>query len=77
LSVGQQQRVAAARALMGHPPLIIADEPTSALDEGHKDDFIRLLIGQAQAQGTSVVMVSHDTRLATHFHQSHALGGAP
>lgn len=77
LSVGQQQRVAAARALMGHPPLIIADEPTSALDEGHKDDFIRLLIGQAQAQGTSVVMVSHDTRLATHFHQSHALGVAP
>jgi putative ABC transport system ATP-binding protein len=78
LSVGQQQRVAAARALMGHPPLIIADEPTSALDEGHKDDFIRLLIGQAQAQGASVVMVSHDTRLATHFHQSHGLvpGGA-
>ena len=78
LSVGQQQRVAAARALMGNPPLIIADEPTSALDEGHKDDFIRLLIGQAQAQGASVVMVSHDTRLASHFHQSHGLvrGGA-
>ena len=79
LSVGQQQRVAAARALMGHPPLIIADEPTSALDEDNKDEFIRLLMDQARAQGASVVLVSHDARLASHFDQVHTLTawGAP
>ena len=79
LSVGQQQRVAAARALMGHPPLIIADEPTSALDADNKDEFIRLLMDQARAQGASVVLVSHDARLASHFDQVHTLTawGAP
>jgi putative ABC transport system ATP-binding protein len=73
LSVGQQQRVAAARALLGRPPLIIADEPTSALDEDNKDEFIRLLMDQAQAQGASVVLVSHDACLASHFDQVHTL----
>ncbi|MBM4299335.1 MAG: ATP-binding cassette domain-containing protein, partial [Deltaproteobacteria bacterium] len=43
LSVGQQQRVAAARALLGAPELIIADEPTSSLDEDHRESFLELL----------------------------------
>jgi putative ABC transport system ATP-binding protein len=64
LSVGQQQRVAAARALIGKPDLIIADEPTSALDEKHQSQFVQLLVKQAAQQNTAVLLVSHDPRLA-------------
>lgn len=67
LSVGQQQRVAAARALIGHPEIVIADEPTSALDENRRDVFMRLLIDQCERTGTALVFVSHDMRLATYF----------
>ncbi len=67
LSVGQQQRVAAARALIGHPELILADEPTSALDTDNRDRFIELLLTLAQRAGSSVIFVSHDQGLATHF----------
>lgn len=69
LSTGQQQRVAAARALIGAPPLILADEPTSALDTENRDRFIDLLLGQANTCGSSVVFVSHDPTLAHHFPQ--------
>ncbi|MGF2687772.1 ABC transporter ATP-binding protein [Marinobacter sp. DUT-3] len=67
LSVGQQQRVAAARALIGHPELILADEPTSALDTDNRDRFIELLLTLAHRAGSSVIFVSHDQGLATHF----------
>ncbi len=67
LSVGQQQRVAAARALIGAPELVIADEPTSALDAALRDEFMALLLGQCQASGASLVFVSHDERLAAAF----------
>ena len=67
LSVGQQQRVAAARALIGAPPLIIADEPTSALDADTQAIFLELLFQQCRAHGTTVLMVSHDARLAPQF----------
>lgn len=67
LSVGQQQRVAAARALLGGPALIIADEPTSALDQAHRDDFIRLLFEACAAQDTTLLFVTHDATLAPHF----------
>lgn len=73
LSVGQQQRVAAARALIGAPALIIADEPTSALDADARDAFIDLLLEQAQASGSAVLFVSHDRALAAHFDRSVAL----
>jgi len=73
LSVGQQQRVAAARALMGRPPLVIADEPTSALDTDLREQFIRLLFGQAREAGSTVVFVSHDRSLATLFDRSVSL----
>lgn len=69
LSVGQQQRVAAVRALMGSPRLLIADEPTSALDDDNQMEFIDLLLDTAQQQNASVVMVSHNARLAARFHQ--------
>lgn len=67
LSVGQQQRVAAARALIGQPELVIADEPTSALDEGLRDSFLQLLRQGCREAGSSLVFVSHDSRLATQF----------
>ena len=73
LSVGQQQRVAAARALIGRPEIIIADEPTSALDAPRQAAFIELLLNEAKAAGSAVVFVSHDERLATHFDQKLAL----
>ncbi len=67
LSVGQQQRVAAARALIGAPELIIADEPTSALDTELRDAFMALLLAQCRAAGSSLVFVSHDRQLAAQF----------
>ena len=67
LSVGQQQRVAAARALIGRPGLIIADEPTSALDADRQQAFIDLLRGECAAAGAALLFVSHDLRLARHF----------
>lgn len=70
LSVGEQQRVAAARALMGRPELIIADEPTSALDEGRRNAFLDLLLGECRASGVTLLFVSHDPRLAPAFDRS-------
>lgn len=67
LSVGQQQRVAVARALIGRPPLIVADEPTSALDANSQAAFLDLLFRQVGAHGTSLMMVSHDPRLGDRF----------
>ncbi|NLS12425.1 ABC transporter ATP-binding protein [Vibrio sp. SM6] len=67
LSIGQQQRVAAARALIGAPEIIIADEPTSALDHDHRQRFIDLLLRHTRAQGSTVVFVSHDPTLADYF----------
>jgi putative ABC transport system ATP-binding protein len=69
LSVGQQQRVAAARALIGAPELVIADEPTSALDAARRDDFMALLMDACAAAGSTLVFVSHDERLAAPFDQ--------
>jgi putative ABC transport system ATP-binding protein len=67
LSVGQQQRVAAARALLGRPELVIADEPTSALDAALRDDFMALLRDAVKDGGATLVFVSHDERLAARF----------
>ena len=67
LSVGQQQRVAVARALIGQPPLIIADEPTSALDADTQAAFLDLLFAQIEANGQSLLMVNHDSRLKDRF----------
>jgi putative ABC transport system ATP-binding protein len=67
LSVGQQQRVAAARALMGGPDIVIADEPTSALDADARDRFIELLSEEAGRTGAALLFVSHDASLARQF----------
>ena len=67
LSVGQQQRVAVARALIGAPPLVVADEPTSALDADAQAAFLELLFAQTDAANATLLMVSHDDRLAARF----------
>lgn len=70
LSIGQQQRVAAARALIGRPELVIADEPTSALDSDSRDSFLDLLGAECSAAGSAILFVSHDRALAGHFHRT-------
>ena len=70
LSVGQQQRVAAARALIGRPELIIADEPTSSLDANRRREFVDLLLSEASRSRSTVIFVSHDASLASHFDDS-------
>ncbi len=73
LSIGQQQRVAAARALMGSPDLIIADEPTSALDYDNRTAFIELLQEEAEYTNSTLVFVSHDPTLEPMFSTSLSL----
>jgi len=75
LSVGQQQRVAAARALIGAPEVVIADEPTSALDAALRDGFMAVLLGECRAAGSTLVFVSHDERLAARFDRAVSLPG--
>ncbi len=67
LSVGQQQRVAAARALIGRPELLIADEPTSSLDSAHRESFLRLLFDECSRSGSTLIFVSHDAGLTPFF----------
>lgn len=69
LSIGQQQRVAVARSLIGSPEIIIADEPTSALDEGTRERFLELLFNECDAEDTTLLFVSHDSRLGTLFNR--------
>jgi putative ABC transport system ATP-binding protein len=73
LSIGQQQRVAAARALLGGPELLVADEPTSALDHDARESFLRLLLTECAANGTTLLFVSHDATLGALFDRQHSL----
>ncbi|MCP4596301.1 ABC transporter ATP-binding protein [Neptuniibacter sp.] len=73
LSTGQQQRVAAARALLGSPEIVIADEPTSALDTEHRDQFIELLTELCEDAGSTLLFVSHDAALQEHFTRTEIL----
>lgn len=73
LSVGQQQRVAVARALMGEPKLILADEPTSALDTDNREQFLNLLNEFCKELGAALVFVSHDRGIAHLFDKTVSL----
>ena len=70
LSIGQQQRVAVARAMIGNPRLIIADEPTSALDSENRDEFLKLLVEEVSRVDAGLILVSHDRSLAEPFDRS-------
>jgi len=70
LSIGQQQRVAVARALLGRPDVLVADEPTSALDTGTREAFLGLLMSECRSAGTTLLFVSHDTALGSLFDRS-------
>ena len=67
LSVGQQQRVAAARALIGKPDLILADEPTSALDSDTTKKFLNEVMETFDSNKQAIIMVSHDASIAPYF----------
>jgi putative ABC transport system ATP-binding protein len=73
LSQGQQQRVAAARALFGRPQIIIADEPTSSLDADARERFISLLSSECRASEATLIFVSHDASLRSQFDRQIAL----
>jgi putative ABC transport system ATP-binding protein len=73
LSIGQQQRVAAARALIGRPDVVIADEPTSALDHDTRSGFLDLLLNECEACGATLLFVSHDHSLSSQFDRALAL----
>jgi putative ABC transport system ATP-binding protein len=73
LSIGQQQRVAAARALIGRPDIVVADEPTSALDADTRAGFLELLMNECRAFETTLLFVSHDSSLSCHFDRALAM----
>lgn len=73
LSVGQQQRVAVARALLGRPDVILADEPTSSLDMDHRERFLKLMFELCEQYGTTVIFVSHDRSIQPLFTRSVSL----
>ena len=77
LSQGEAQRVAIARAVVNRPALILADEPTSALDDASCAAVVELLLGQADASGATLVIATHDARLAPHFAQRLELPARP
>ena len=74
LSVGQQQRVAAARALIGSPEILIADEPTSSMDADRRKAFIDLLFRECDETGSALLFVSHDSGLQEPFDRTVEFG---
>lgn len=73
LSIGQQQRIAIARALINKPALVIADEPTSSLDCENRDEFMTLLMSLVKENGITLLFVSHDMSLSHYFDRVESL----
>jgi len=70
LSQGEAQRGAIARALIANPALLIADEPTAALDDANAERVVQLFLEAADAQGSTLLIATHDLRLKDHFKNS-------
>jgi len=73
LSIGQQQRIAIARALINKPRLLIADEPTSSLDQANRDAFMKLLMSIVTDNDITLLFVSHDMSLSSYFQRVESL----
>lgn len=73
LSIGQQQRIAIARAMINKPQLLIADEPTSSLDQNNRDNFMEQLMLMVAEHNITLLLVSHDMSLAQYFGRIDAL----
>jgi putative ABC transport system ATP-binding protein len=67
LSIGQQQRVAVARALANHPKLVLADEPTGNLDQRHAGEALALIREVCREQAAALLLVSHDPAVLAAF----------
>lgn len=67
ISHGERQRAAIARALVNRPILLLADEPTSALDDDNAHKVMDLLMQQATLSGATLIVATHDQRIAEHF----------
>lgn len=73
LSIGQQQRIAIARALINKPQILIADEPTSSLDQANRDNFMSLLMSIVKDHKITLLFVSHDMSLSHYFSRVESL----
>ncbi|MEO9475015.1 MAG: ATP-binding cassette domain-containing protein [Cyclobacteriaceae bacterium] len=67
ISQGQAQRVSIARALINHPKVIFGDEPTASLDDSSCEKVIDILQKQADKQGATLILATHDHRVKSHF----------
>lgn len=75
LSVGQQQRVAVARALVNRPVLLLADEPTANVDPANQDRIIELIASQCQKENVAMLLVTHSDAVASRFPKVQQLAG--
>lgn len=73
MSVGEQQRLSIARALINQPRILLADEPTSALDDHRCKEVISLIKNLSHEEDSALVVISHDARIASHFTQQNVL----
>ena len=75
LSRGQMQRAAIARAVINRPAILVADEPTASLDDRNTDSVLDLLLTQADQQGATLVIATHDKRVKTRISHAYQVGG--